>query len=80
LQGTAGIPAQRRPDVVLDLSRLSFLDTAGQSALDDARLALRSTGARVCMVEAQPHVGRLLAYAAEAGWLAQDALDPGPAG
>jgi anti-sigma B factor antagonist len=75
--GTA-IPAQRRPDVVVDLSGLTFLDTAGLSALADARLVLRTAGSGFRLVRPQPQVGRLLTYAAAAGWLARDALDPEP--
>jgi anti-anti-sigma factor len=68
----AGIPAQGRREVELDLSRLSFLDSAGLSALSDSRLALLTAGWRLRLVKAQPHVGRLLTYAVAAGWLPKD--------
>ena len=79
LEGRAGIPAPRGRDVELDLSGLSFLDTAGISALADCRTAMRKAGWHFRVVRAQPHIGRLLAYAAAAGWLAQDVADPGAA-
>lgn len=72
----AGVPVQRQPDVVLDLSLLSFLDTGGVTALTDGRLALLAAGRHLRLVGAQPHIGRLLTYAADAGWLAQDLLEP----
>jgi anti-anti-sigma factor len=79
LASQAAIPAQRPRDVQLDLSRLTFLDTAGLTALADSRLVLRAAGWRFHVVRAQPNVGRLLAYAITAGWLPQDLLDRAPA-
>jgi anti-anti-sigma factor len=76
LQHRSGLPVQRQPDVVLDLRRLSFLDTGGVTALADGRLALLTAGRHLRLVGAQPHIRRLLAYAASAGWLDQDLLDP----
>jgi anti-anti-sigma factor len=71
----AGVPAQSLHEVELDLSQLSFLDTAGLSALSDSRLALQAAGWRFHLVGAQPNVGRLLAYAVESGWLPGDLLE-----
>jgi anti-anti-sigma factor len=71
----AGIPAQSLHQVELDLSQLSFLDTAGLSALSDSRLALQAVGWRLHLVRAQPNVSRLLAYAVESGWLPGDLVD-----
>ena len=76
LHGRAGIPAQRGRDVELDLSGLSFLDTAGIATLADCRMAMRNAGWHFRVVRAQPHIGRLLAFAAAAGWLATDVLAP----
>jgi anti-anti-sigma factor len=71
----AGVPAQSLHEVELDLSQLSFLDTAGLSALSDSRLALQAAGWRFHLVRAQPNVSRLLAYAVESGWLPGDLLE-----
>ncbi len=63
--------------VVLDLSRLSFMDTAGLRALVENHIALASRGWRVCPSAAQPQVAVLLGVADRANWLPEDFLCTG---
>ncbi|MBK5306078.1 MAG: STAS domain-containing protein [Frankiaceae bacterium] len=74
LRPPAGATGHRRSRVVLDLHELSFLDVSGLSALDESRSALLAAGWIVTAGPAQPHVCRLLRYAARCGWLADGPL------
>lgn len=58
--------------VQLDLSGLAFLDTAGLTALNEARNVLTDAGWRVCLTRPQPRVLRFFEMAIAAGWCAGD--------
>ena len=62
--------------VHLDLSGLTFMDTARLTALNEARTALIEQGWRVCLVAPQPHIIRLLDVAIVCGWLPPDVECP----
>jgi anti-anti-sigma factor len=47
-------------DVVVDLARLTFLDCAGYTALEDAATALAAHGHELCIVDARGGVARVL--------------------
>lgn len=51
------------PDVLLDLGRLYFLDSAGLLALTEAAAALARAGRRLILASVRPRVREFLAYA-----------------
>ncbi len=57
---------------LLDLSALTFLDTAGLRCLTDTRSALVAQGWRVCLTRPRGQVLRLLDLAVQFGWLPGD--------
>lgn len=60
--------------VRLDLSELTFCDTAGLDAISAAISALETTGAQVDVVGARRQVRRLLLFAADHCWLTNGSL------
>ncbi|GAC1326143.1 MAG: hypothetical protein NVSMB13_10520 [Mycobacteriales bacterium] len=65
-------PAAAGGTVHLDLAGLAFMDTAGLTALSEARVALLERGWRVCLVSPQPQIIRFLDVAIVCGWLPPD--------
>ena len=73
LRPAAGGPTGRGRRVVIDLHELTFLDTAGLTALEKGRGTLAAAGWLVTVGRAQPHVRRLLRFAERSGWLSDAA-------
>lgn len=66
------LAAPHRGAVHLDLSGLSFMDTAGVRAIAECRASLVAAGWRVCPTAAQPQVLRILEHSENQGWLPHD--------
>lgn len=71
-QGAPTGLVRNRGTVVLELSALTFLDTAGLTALLESRADLLGQNWRVRVTQPQPQVQRLLSVAARASWLPED--------
>jgi anti-sigma B factor antagonist len=61
-QLTAAAGEAAGPDVLLDLGRLYFLDSAGLLALTEAASALDRAGRRLSLASVRPRVREFLAY------------------
>lgn len=75
-EGPDAVPVLAGGTVVLDLSGLSFMDSAGLASLADNRMELIARGWRVCPSLPQGHVRRLLAFAVREGLLPSDFVCP----
>jgi anti-anti-sigma factor len=74
LRPSARASGARRWEIVLDLHELTFIDTSGLTALDEARNGLTAAGWYVTIGPAQPQVCRLIRFAQRSGWLASGPL------
>lgn len=68
-QVLADVSAEPGMYVQVDLAGLSFCDSAGLDCLNAAVAALETAGAQLGVLGARGHVGWLLSFAAERGWL-----------
>jgi len=68
-----GLRPSRRGTVQLEMSEVTFLDSSGLTALDDARTTLIAAGWRVCLTRPRPAVLKVLNFAINAGWFPADA-------
>jgi anti-anti-sigma factor len=59
--------ASRRPAVLVDLGRVSFMDHAGLAAMIVSARAARRCGQRVMLLQVPDHVGRLIQMSGVAG-------------
>lgn len=72
-QRAADVPlATRRGTVRLEMSAVTFVDTSGLRALDDACTMLVQAGWRVCLTRPRPVLLRVLDLAISAGWFPSD--------
>jgi anti-anti-sigma factor len=76
LRGRVGIAGQRRRDILLDLGRLRFVDSAGLSSLGQSRAGLMAGGCRVRSTQPHAQASRLLSLATRRGWLSPDFFGP----
>lgn len=60
--------------VEVDVTDLTFLDTVGLTALNDACVAFGAGGAQVALVGTRPQIRRILQLAAESCWLSAEPI------